>query len=690
MIGNLNTTFFAGLSLLTVLQTVSSQPTADIRYNQIGFYPSMPKIAVVRNVSNTPFYVVTPSNSDTLVKGMLSAAKTWSYSNESVSIADFSSLKTPGSYEIIVPGLGYTIPFAVHQRVHLNLAIGALKGYYYQRASLELFPVYAVAWARGMGHPDMKVQIHSSAATAQRPAGTIISCPRGWYDAGDYNKYIVNSGISTYTILATYEWFPEYCNQLSTNIPESGNGVPDIINEALWNVRWMLTMQDPNDGGVYTKCTGANFDAFEMPWLDTQTRYVVKKSTAAALDFAAVMAQASRVTSKFSAALPGFSDSCLQAALKAWNWARQNPAIYYVQSALTSPSINTGEYGDGNVNDEFSWAASELFVTTQQDSFRVVASPSTSYPDIPSWAEVRALGFYTLAKYSKTIPTKTDTSFVRNRLIALADSYKSGAISSAYRVAMGSQSWHFNWGSNSVAANQGMILVIAYKLTGDSTYLQTALSNLDYLLGRNPTTFCFVTGFGTHSPQHIHHRVSGSDGIAAPVPGLLAGGPNPNQEDKNNGATYTSSLPALSYSDQEASYASNEICINWNAPLVFLSVGMEASLSPNGLPTSVPQDASAISVPQKYKLLQNYPNPFNPSTTLAFQLPTNSYVQLKIFDVLGREVASLVDQMKKAGEYRTQWNAGSLPSGIYFARMTATTDNGQQQFTHSEKMLLTK
>jgi endoglucanase len=655
----------------------------------------MPKIAVVRNASNVPFYVTTPSKSDTLVRGTLSTAKTWSYSNESVSIADFSSLKSSGSYQLIVPGVGFTIPFQVNQHIHLNLAIGALKGYYYQRASTELLPANAGTWARAIGHPDAVVLVHSSAATQQRPAGTIISCSRGWYDAGDYNKYVVNSGISTSTMLATYEWFPDFCDQLTTNIPESGNGLPDILNEALWNVRWMLTMQDPNDGGVYHKLTDPSFDGFEMPWSDTQTRYVVQKSTAATLDFAAVMAQTARITANFSSTLPGFSDSCRQAALKAWNWARQHPAVYYNQTTMNAqflPNVSTGEYGDNNVSDEFAWAAAELFVTTAQDSFLTATNPPpVYYADVPSWPDVRTLGLYTFAKYSKKVASNTskvDTAVIRLQLINLADNLKSTMNSSAYRVVMGNQSGNFSWGSNSVAANQGMLLLVAFRMTGDSTYLNAALSNLDYLLGRNGTTYCFVTGFGMHSPQNIHHRISIADGIAAPVPGLLAGGPNPNQED--GVGTYPSKLPALSYTDDHNAYASNEICINWNAPLVFLSIGIEAILSPNGLPTSVQQNNTELSVPKKFDLLQNYPNPFNPTTTISYELPKDSYVQLKIYDMIGREVVTLVDQIKKAGEYRAQFHASALPSGVYFARIVATATSDRRQFIRTQKLLLMK
>ena len=129
------------------------------------FIRSMQKIAIVQNTSKVPFYVTTPSRSDTLVRGTLSAAKTWSYSNESVSIADFSNLKTPGSYLIIVPGVGFTIPFQVKSPCALNLAAGSLKGYYYQRASTVLAAPYAGVWARAIGHPDNNVQVHSSATT---------------------------------------------------------------------------------------------------------------------------------------------------------------------------------------------------------------------------------------------------------------------------------------------------------------------------------------------------------------------------------------------------------------------------------------------------------------------------------------------------------------------------------------------
>ena len=195
---------------------------------------------------------------------------------------------------------------------------------------------FAGKWARPAGHPDKIVFVHPSAASDKRPAGTEIATPGGWYDAGDYNKYVVNSGITMGTLLSAYEDFSAYFDTLHTNIPESNDHTPDILNETLYNLRWMFTMQDPYDGGVYNKCTNAAFDSMVMPGVTKLPRYVVQKGTAATLDFAAVMAQCSRITRTMGSQLPGLSDSCLKAAKKAWQWALLNPALAYDQATMNT------------------------------------------------------------------------------------------------------------------------------------------------------------------------------------------------------------------------------------------------------------------------------------------------------------------------------------------------------------------
>ena len=118
-----------------------------------------------------------------------------------------------------------------------------------------------------------------------------------------------------------------------------------------------------------------------------------------------------------------------------------------------------------------------------------------------------------------------------------------------------------------------MLLIKSYLLTKEKKYLDHALTNADYLLGRNATGYCFVTGIGSKSSMHPHHRQSVADIIVEPVPGLLAGGPNPGRQD---GCQYPFTETETAYVDVDCSYASNEIAINWNAPAVYLFNAMEA------------------------------------------------------------------------------------------------------------------
>ena len=293
-------------------QVVSAQDYAEkIRINQIGFYSDAPKIAVIADNIDSKFLVVNAKTGKEVLRSDLSGPEKSSYSPHITRIADFSEVNIPGEYRLVIPGKGESYIFRIEPNVLCDLTKGLIKGFYFQRMSTPLLPVYAGRWARTEGHPDNHVIVHPAAAGTGRPAGSVISCPRGWYDAGDYNKYIVNSGITMGTLLSLYEDFPSYFDTLNLNIPESGDNAPDILNEVLWNLRWMFTMQDPSDGGVYNKVTNAAFEGFVVPSKAVSPRYMVPKGTAATLDFAAVMAQAARVFGKFKMVFPGLSDSCV-------------------------------------------------------------------------------------------------------------------------------------------------------------------------------------------------------------------------------------------------------------------------------------------------------------------------------------------------------------------------------------------
>jgi endoglucanase len=129
------------------------------------------------------------------------------------------------------------------------------------------------------------------------------------------------------------------------------------------------------------------------------------------------------------------------------------------------------------------------------------------------------------------------------------------------------------WGSNGVTAEYGMCLLIANLFQPDASFVDAARDDLHYLLGRNTFSLSWVTQVGEHPYQHPHHRPSGSGRQPGPWPGLLSGGPNKDREDAVLAALPKDTPPARIYADQLASYASNEICINWQASLVFLLAG---------------------------------------------------------------------------------------------------------------------
>jgi endoglucanase len=544
-----------------------------IEVNQVGYLPAASKLALVPATAAARFTVLDAATGKPALEGELGPAATWDASGQAVRVADFSGLKTPGAYRIAVAGLPDSAPFQVGDDVYRALDAAAIHAYYLARASTALDAAHAGPYARPAGHPDDKVLVHESAASSKRPAGTVISAPKGWYDAGDYNKYIVNSGISTYTLLAAYEHFPAWFGKLAANLPESGNDVPDVLNEALWNLDWMAAMQDPDDGGVYHKLTNKVFDPFVMPDKAATPRYVVQKTTAATLDFAAVMAVASRVLAPFDAQQPGRSARYLAQAERAWRWAQQHPDAVYRQPA----DIQTGDYGDARLDDEFSWAAAELLISTGKDIYRAAAlKDDPTEKSEPDWADVRALGWYSLAAHRARLPKGVDAGFAQKRILAAADVLAGRWQASPARLSMAKSD--FVWGSNAVAMNQAMLLVQAYRLQPKPPYLAAAQSALDYVLGRNPLDRSYVTGFGAHPPRHPHHRPSEADGVAAPVPGWLVGGPNPGQQDRKDcpNAAYPSTLPALSYIDNVCAYAANEVAINWNAPLVYVAGALEA------------------------------------------------------------------------------------------------------------------
>lgn len=563
------------MALLTALTMPASSVKNPIKVNQVGYLTHESKIATIEPEAKAKSFLIRDQEGKTVWRTKHATTKKSPFSSKIRQEIDFSSITKPGRYTLVAGR--HQQSFIISSDPYTEALKASIKGYYYQRSGESLERKYAGEYTRPAAHLDTHIMVHPTAATTKRPAGTIISSPKGWYDAGDYNKYIVNSGFTLGLILQSYQLHQDRFNSLNLQIPESDNKIPDILDEMMYNLEWMLTMQDPTDGGVYHKLTTPNFEGFVMPEDCKQQRYVVQKTTTAALDFAASMALAARIYQKF----PEFQCFCQQAiesAEKAYAWAVKHPTVYYDQDGNNkkfSPAIHTGGYGDNHTEDEFFWAATELYFTTSETSYLEQAKQFV--PDefsIPSWGNVAGLGIFQWVN-QELLGTpdagKLPMKEIKESLKKKCDEDIQELATSSFHSIFGNSAQDFHWGSNSESClGRGIAQMYEYALTKDSKYRQAALSTLDYFFGRNATGYCYLTGFGTQKVMNIHHRISAADNIKEPVPGLVAGGANKGQEDAEFVPAYTSNIPDESYQDNVGSYASNEIAINWNAYLVSL------------------------------------------------------------------------------------------------------------------------
>lgn len=533
----------------------SAKISDQIRINQIGFYPSSVKQFTIVDTEASTFKVV-DGYKNKVFSGELVDQGVWDASGEKVMLGDFSSFTAPGAYYIVVNDTIASYPFKIQKELYRDALRESIKSYYFQRASLPIEEEYGGIYQRGAGHPDDQCIYHPSTGRTQ---GTLNS-PGGWYDAGDYGKYIVNASLSVGQMLLILEQFPEFMNNVGLNIPESGNGIIDLWDELRYELDWIQTMQD-DDGGVFFKLTALGFGGFIMPEDYDLDRYIIGKTTASTLDFAAVLAQASRLYKDIDSE---WSAKALEAAKKAYKWAEKNDNI-----AFKNPEdVSTGEYGDSEFSDDFFWASSELYLATKEDQYKVAMNTykqEYKHQLADSWKNfVRNVGFHSLLENRDMLDTEF-ANFLTQGHTALADDILQKIDQHPYRIALD----NYEWGSNSDILNQAYILCVAHKLTDDEKYLMGAEQINDYIFGKNATGYSFLTGFGAKKVMFPHHRPSGADSIADPVPGFILGGPNNDRQDGHL-VEYTSEFPAKAYMDVEASFASNEVCINWNAPAVYV------------------------------------------------------------------------------------------------------------------------
>ncbi len=569
-------------------------PPPAIRVNQLGYLPNRTKIAVLVSDAREPqdWRVVDASGKDvangkTEVYGMDAASR------DSIHVIDMSALRTPGRGYLLTSGDKKSDPFDVGTDIYSTLKNDAFRYFYLNRSGIDIKMPFAgiEAATRPAGHPR-----DVAGCAPEAKCNYTLDVTGGWYDAGDFGKYVVNGGISTWTLVNWQERATALQGDVQAfgdgkdRIPESGNRAPDAYDEARWEMEFMLRMMvpdgQPNAGMVHHKMHDVEWTALGLSPADSKLERKLRPvSTAATLNLAATAAQAARVWSKLD---PAFSRRCLIAAEKAWSAAKKNPSVF----APESDNKGGGPYGDANVSDEFYWAAAELYVTTSKADYlkeleaskldAEIEEPGTGRPPTTAmtWQRVDVLGKITLA----TVPSKLSAAkrqAYRDQLVKVADYFLEVSKKQGYRVPFepDPRTGEFPWGSNSFVINNALIMALASDYTRDPKYLDGVASAMDYILGRNAVGQSYITGYGERPLLNPHHRFwarQADPKFPAAPPGALSGGPNSGLQDPYvQAAGLKGCAPQKCFVDHIEAWSTNEITINWNAPLMWVTAWLD-------------------------------------------------------------------------------------------------------------------
>ena len=590
-----------------VIDPLELDKRPQITLNQVGFMPSQTKQAVFRADRDTldKSYKVVEINAagevinDNVLTGSVVEKGTNRSSLEFVGIADFTSLTTPGIYKVVGSKCGESPAFVIGEDVYDDLTSDIVMMLYKQRCG-EVLGEAGDKFAHAACHQEpAKIYGDDSAAP--------VDVSGGWHDAGDYGKYVVAGAQTVANLLMTFERTmgdPDEFFKYDSYVVEDAS-IPDILEEAMYELDWMLKMQRA-DGQVYHKVTTLTFPENNvLPQDDHGQLYLSATSYAATADFAAVMAYAARILTMYGISMSKASEYGNAAE------AAYNALANMSKTSFKNPdAIKTGEYPDGNLDDELAWASIEMYaflndekyLTAFKSAFNKETDLGLGWANVNGFAAVEAVIWLTGDDAYKDVYKDISKAF-----IDYADKLVANAKEDAYNVTIGAgeNGYVFEWGSNLTVASNGIILdlaahilgfdevVEALELSSDevdaliekySTYKQT---QLNYLLGQNACAYCFVTGYGyksdkvTLTPVNPHHRPSIANG--EPMPGMLVGGPDSNFAENGNDAIATRNCkdasPAHCYIDHNNSWSTNEVTIYWNSPLIYLLISVEVDLT---------------------------------------------------------------------------------------------------------------
>lgn len=612
----------AAAALTATMTTILAAPVARadnihaIRMSQVGFETQGPKTATIADTSRRPLpWRVVDASGREMAAGESVVFGADVASDQPVHTVIFSQVQTPGEGYRLIVDAHESRPFRIVDHPHRSLQYDALAYFYQNRAGTEISADHVARpdLARPAGH----AQETATCFSGPDKTGAVwpgcdysLDVHGGWYDAGDHGKYVVNGGIATWMLLNAYERTQAKGGPGAAafadgkaDIPEAGNSVDDLLDEARYEIEFLLRMQIP-DGVTLAVPVGvqpaegpltltlidaggmAHHKVHDARWTplptapadDHETRFLYPPSTAATLNLAAVGAQCARIWRTIDV---DFARRCASASQRAYRAALRNRQIF-----AWDRFEGGGGYGDKDVSDEFYWATAELYAATGAEAYLTALKTSPYYlggprsgasaTGDPGWATVASLGSMTLALVPSALPD-ADRARVRVNLAAGARAYLEEGWGSGYGVPFGGAD--YPWGSNGAILSRAVVMGLAFDFTGEWEYRNGVVQALDYVLGRNPLDQSYVSGYGARPMRNPHHRfwAHGADpAYPAPPAGALSGGPN-------NRAMADEIAQALSghcraqtcWADDIGAYALNEVAINWNAPLVWTAAFLD-------------------------------------------------------------------------------------------------------------------
>ncbi|MEU6258388.1 glycoside hydrolase family 9 protein [Streptomyces sp. NPDC047043] len=555
-----------------------------VRVNQVAYLPSGPKNAtLVTDATAKLPWQLRNSDGATVAHGWTVPRGVDVSSGQNVHSIDFGAFRKPGKGFTLVADGESSRPFDIGTSAYEQLRLDSVKYYYTQRSGIAIRDALRPGYGRAAGHLDVAPNRGDGSVPCQPGVcDYTLDVTGGWYDAGDHGKYVVNGGIATWELLSTYErellartGESEKLRDGTLAIPESGNKVPDILDEARWELEFLLKMQVPDGrplaGMAHHKIHDEQWTGLPLlPSDDPQKRELHPPSTQATLNLAATAAQAARLYRPYDGA---FAARALTAARKAWTAALAHPEMY----ASASDGTGGGTYDDANATDEFYWAAAELYLTTGEKQFadHVLNSPVNTADIFGSlgfdWGRTAAAGRLDLATVPSRLPGRDS---LRHSVVKGADRYLATLQAQPYGMPYAPDGNIYDWGSSHQILNNAVVLATAYDITGGSKYRDGAVQSMDYILGRNALNISYVTGYGEVNSHNQHSRWYAHEldpNLPGPPNGTLAGGPNSSIQDPYAQSKLQGCVGQFCYIDDIQSWSTNETAINWNAALARMS-----------------------------------------------------------------------------------------------------------------------